>query len=200
MMPYNHLIPAVPFSSCPQSFQASESFPINWLFASSGQSIAASSLVSVLPVNIQGWFPFRLTGLISLLSKGFSRVFSSTTVQKHQFFGTQLSLWSNFHIIHDYWKNHSFDYADICWQNDTSAFKYAVQVWNSFSSKEQASFNFMAVVTICIDFWAKENEIWHCFHFSPIYSQWSDGTGCHDLHCFESNMGIQIVDMIKVLK
>ena len=67
--------PAVPFSSCPQSFQASESFPINWLFASSGQSIAASSLVSVLPVNIQGWFPFRLTGLISLLSKGFSRVF-----------------------------------------------------------------------------------------------------------------------------
>ena len=86
------------FSSCPQSFPASGSFPMSWLFTSGGQSIRASA--SVLPVNIQGWFPLRLTGLISLLSKGLSRVFFSTTVQKHHFFGTQPSLWSN--SLHPY--------------------------------------------------------------------------------------------------
>ena len=72
-------------------------FPMSWLFASGGPSTGASDSVSVLPVNIQGWFPLELTGSI-LLSKGLSRVFSSTTVWKHQFFGPQLSLWSNSHI------------------------------------------------------------------------------------------------------
>ena len=67
-------------------------------FTSDGQSMRASSSASVLPMNIQDWFPLRLTGLISLLSKGLSRVFCNTTVQKHQFFGAQLSLWSNSHI------------------------------------------------------------------------------------------------------
>ena len=84
------------FSSCPPSFPESGSFPMSWLFASGGQSIRASA--SVLSMNIQGWFPLRLIGLIYLLSKGLSRVFSSTTAQKHQFFGTQLSLWCNSHI------------------------------------------------------------------------------------------------------
>ena len=73
------------------------------------KSIGASASASVLPMNIQDWFLLGMTGLISLLSKGLSRVFSNTTVQKHQFFGAQLSLWFNSHIIHDYWKNHSFD-------------------------------------------------------------------------------------------
>ena len=82
-----------PFSSCPQSFPASGSFPMSQLFASGGQSIAAAAS-SVLPMNIQGWFPLGLTGLISFLSKGLSRVFSNTTVQKHQFFSIQASLWS----------------------------------------------------------------------------------------------------------
>ena len=86
----------VPFSSCPQSFTVSRSFPMKWLFASGGQSIGASA--SVLPMNGQGWFPLGLTGWISLLSKESQRVFSSIRVQKHQFFGTQLSLWSNSHI------------------------------------------------------------------------------------------------------
>ena len=80
----------VPFSSCPQSFPASGSFPVSQTFASGGQSIGASA--SVLPMNSQGWFPLGLTGLISLLSKGLSRVFFSTTIRKHQFFGTQPSL------------------------------------------------------------------------------------------------------------
>ena len=87
-----------PFSSCPQSFLASGYFPMSQLFALNGQSIGASASASVLPMTIQGWFPLGLTGLISLQSKGLSRVFSNTTVWKHQFFGTQPSLWSNSHI------------------------------------------------------------------------------------------------------
>ena len=83
------------FSSCPQSFPASESFPMSWLFASGGQSIGASISASVLPINIQGWFLLTLTDLNFLQSKGLSRVFSSTTIQKHQFFGAQPSFWSN---------------------------------------------------------------------------------------------------------
>ena len=86
-----------PFSSCPQSFPASGSFPMSWLYTSGGQSIGASASTSVLPMNMQGWFPLGLTGFISLLSKGLSRVFSSTTVWKHQFFGAQPSLQSNSH-------------------------------------------------------------------------------------------------------
>ena len=78
----------IPFSSCLQSFPASGFFPISWFFASSGQSIGTSSSALVLPMNIQNWFSLGLTGLISFQSKGFSRVFSNTTVQKHQFFGT----------------------------------------------------------------------------------------------------------------
>ena len=84
------------FPSCPQSFPASGSFPMSWLFTSDGQTTGTSA--SVFPMNIQGWFPLGLTGLISLLSKGLSRVFSSTTVQKHKFFGAQPSLWSNSYI------------------------------------------------------------------------------------------------------
>ena len=87
----------VPFSFCPQSLPASESFPMSWLFASDGQSTGASASASVLPMNIQGWFPLGLTGLISLKSKGLSRIFSNTAVQKHQFFRAQPSLWFNSH-------------------------------------------------------------------------------------------------------
>ena len=90
VMPPNHLL-------LPSIFQASGSFQMSRLFTSGGQSIGASASASVLPMNIQGWFPLKLTGLISLLSKGLCRVFSSTTVPKHQFFGTQPSLWSNSH-------------------------------------------------------------------------------------------------------
>ena len=87
-----------PFSSCPQSFPASGSFPVSWPFTSSGQSTGASASSAVLPMNIQDWFPLGLTGLISLQSKGLSRVVSSTTIWKHQFFIAQSSLWSNSHI------------------------------------------------------------------------------------------------------
>ena len=85
----------IPFSYL-QSFPASGSFPISWLFAPGGQSIRASA--SVLPVNIQGWYPLELTGWISLQSEGLSRVFSTITVRRHQFFGAQPFLLSSFHI------------------------------------------------------------------------------------------------------
>ena len=88
----------VPFSSCLQSFLASGSFPMSQFFTSDGQSIRVSASASVLPMNIQDWFPLGLTGWLSLQSKGLLRVFSNTTVWKHQFFSTQLSLWSNSHI------------------------------------------------------------------------------------------------------
>ena len=97
MMLSNHLI-LCHRSSCPQSFPASGSFPMSRLFTASGQSIGASASASVLPMSIQGWFPLGLTGLIFLLSKWLSRVFSSTTVWRHQFFSSQPSLWSNSHI------------------------------------------------------------------------------------------------------
>ena len=82
----------IPFSSCPQSLPASGSFPMSQLFASVGQSIGVSASASVLPMNTQDWSPLEWTGWISLQSKGLSTVFSNTTVQKHWFFGTQLSL------------------------------------------------------------------------------------------------------------
>ena len=88
----------VPFSSCLQSFPESGSFPMSQFFTLGVQSIGASASASVLPVSVQDWFPLGLTGLISLKFKGLSKVFSNTAVQKHQFFGTQLSLWSSSHI------------------------------------------------------------------------------------------------------
>ena len=89
---------AVPFSSFLQSFPASGSFPMSQFFSTGGQSIGVSASASVLPMNIQDWFPLGWTGWVSLLPKGLSRVFSNITVQKHQFLGIQLSLWSNSHI------------------------------------------------------------------------------------------------------
>ena len=88
-----------------QSFPVSGSFPMNWIFISGGQSIGVPVSVSVLPMSIQVDFLLGLSGLISLLSKGLSRTFSNTTVWKHP----------SFTSIRDYWKNHSFDYTDLCW-------------------------------------------------------------------------------------
>ena len=100
---------AIPFSSCPQSLPASDSFPMSQLFAWGGQSIGVSALASFLPKKSQGWSPSQWTGWIPLQSKGLSRVFSNTTVQKHQFFSTQPSSQSTLKSIHDHWKNHSLD-------------------------------------------------------------------------------------------
>ena len=108
----------VPFFSCPQSLPTSGSFPMSQLFVWGGQTTGVWALASFLPKKSQGWSPSEWTGWISLQSKGFSRVFSNTTVQKHQFFSAQPTLTS----IHDYWKNQSFEYLDLCQQSNVSAF------------------------------------------------------------------------------
>ena len=97
VMPSNHLILCHPISSCLQSFPVSECFPKSQFFASGDQSFGASASASVFPRNIKDWFPLGWTGWISLQSKGLSRVFSNTAVQKHEFFSTSRSLQSNSH-------------------------------------------------------------------------------------------------------
>ena len=113
----------IPFSSCLQSFPASGCFPISQLLVSGGQSIGASASASVLPMNVQGWFPLRLTGLISLLSKGLSKEFS-LALQFKSISSLVLSLLygPTLTSVHDYWKNYSCDYMDICWLSNVSAF------------------------------------------------------------------------------
>ena len=108
-------------SSCPQSFPAPGSFLVSQFFASGVQSIGSPS-ASIFPTNILGQFSLGVTGLISLLSKGLSRVFSSTTIWKHQFFRTQPFYDPILTSLYEYWINYSFGYMDICWQNDVPAF------------------------------------------------------------------------------
>ena len=112
----------IPLFSCLPSFPASGSFPMNQFFASGSQSIGASASASVLPMTIQDWFPLGWIGWVSLLSKGLVRVFYSTTVQKHQFFGTQLSLWSNPHIQTWLLEKPQLWLDDLCQQSNVSAF------------------------------------------------------------------------------
>ena len=112
-----------PFSSCPQSFPASGSFPISQFFRSVGQRIGVLASAPVLPVNIQGWFALGWNGLIFLQSTGLPRVFSSTTVGEHINSLALNLLYGPTHTsVHYYWKNHSFAYMDLCWQSDISAF------------------------------------------------------------------------------
>ena len=110
----------VPFPSCPQSFPTTGSFPMSRLFASGDQSIGASA--SVFPVNIQDWFHLGLNNMISLQLKVHSRVFSNTTVQSINSLAPTLLYGPTLTSVLDYWKNHSFDYTDLCWQNNVSAF------------------------------------------------------------------------------
>ena len=112
----------VPFFSCLKSSPPSESFQMSQFFPCGGQSIGVSALASVLPMNIQDWFPLGWAGWISLQSKGLSRVFSNTTVQKHQFFGTQLSSQSNSHIHTWLVEKPQLWQTDLCWQSNVSAF------------------------------------------------------------------------------
>ena len=126
IQPFHPLLPLSPFAFSLSQHQS----PVSWLFTSYGQSFGASASASALPVNIQGWFPLGLTDLISLQSERPSRVFLRTTIQEHQFFGAQPFLWSYSQSIHDYWKNRCFDYRDLCWQSDVSAFLICCLGWS----------------------------------------------------------------------
>ena len=151
------------------------------LFASNAQNIGASALASVLPMNVQGWFPLGLTGLICLKSKGLSRVFSSTMIQKQQFFGAQPSLWSNSYI-HAWLLEKTIALTIQTFVGKVMSllsnmlFRFVI-----VPSQEASVFNFMAAVNINSDFGTQENKDGHCFYFFPFYLSWSDGTRCHDL-------------------
>ena len=126
--------PAASFSFCLQSFPASGLFPMSQLFKSDDQSTGTSASASVLPMNIQGWFPLGLTDLVSFLRDSQE----SSALQFGSINSLALSLLYGPPLtsVHDYWKNHSFDYTDLCWQSDVSAFIYTLYVCHSFPSKE----------------------------------------------------------------
>ena len=167
----------VPFSSCFQSFPASTSFLMNWLFASRGQSIGVSASASVLPMNIQDWFPLELTCWFSLLSKGLSGIFSNTTTQKHQFFGIQSSLWSNSHI-------HTWLLEKTIALTIRTFVGKVMSLLLNVLSRFVIAF-FPRSKNLLISWWQppsavilepqkiKSVPVFHCF---PIYLPWSDGT------------------------
>ena len=174
--------PVASFSSCPQSFLALESFSMSGLFASGGQIIGASASVSVLPMNIQDWFPLGLTGLISLMSKGLSES-SQHHNSKASILLAQPSLWFKSNICT--WlfgKTIALTIWTFVRKELSLLFNTLSRFIVAFLSRSK-SYNFVAAVTIYSDFGAQENKICHCFHFFPIYLPWSDGTRSHDL-CF----------------
>ena len=158
------------------------SFPMSQFFTSSGQSIGASTSASVLPMNIQDWFPLGLIGWISLQTKGLSRVFSNTTVPKCQIFGAQL-----FFIV---------QLSNPCMIIGKTI---GLTIWTFVGKVMSLLFNMLSRLIIAflprskclliswlqsssaVIFGAQENKLCHCFHFFPVYLPWSDGTGCHDL-------------------
>ena len=121
VMSFNHLFCCCLLLLLPSMFPSIRVFPMSRLFPLGGRSIGASASVSVLPMNIQDWFPLGLTGLISLQSKGLTRVFSNTTFESISSSALSFLYDPTLTSIHDYWKNHSFDYTELCWQTDVSA-------------------------------------------------------------------------------
>ena len=158
------------------------------LFARGGQSIGVSASASVLPVIIQCWFPLGSTGLISLLAKGLSGVFSITTVWRHPFFDILLLYGLALTTVHDHWEdyidcldfmNTGLDYMDIFWQSNISGFqlfRFVIQ----FRAKKQLSGCSHHLQWVG----AQEEEICHYFHISPFYLPCSNGARCHDLSLF----------------
>ena len=128
VMPSNHPSSVIPFSSCSQSSPASRSFPMSQFFASGGQRIGVSASASVLPMNIQDWFPLGRTGWISLLSMRLSRVFSQ--FQSINFSALSFLYGPTLTSIHDYWKNHSVNYTKLCWQSHVSCFLICCLGWS----------------------------------------------------------------------
>ena len=153
-----------PFFFCLQYFPASGSFPISQLFSAGGQSIGASASASVLEMNIQGWFPLGLIGLISLLPKGLSMQLwhPSTTIQKNQLF-----LASSITRLSCPEMTTGKNIALTIW-TFVSKVMSLYKTLSGFVTEEQASSNLMAAVTISSDLGVQENKIYHCFHFLPF--------------------------------
>ena len=172
------------FSFCPQSFQASGCFPMSRLFTSDDQNTGASASASVLPPSIQGWSPLRLTGLISLLSKGISRASPATHFEGINSLAFCLLYDPAVTTRRDRWEDHNLDYMDLCWQSTVSAFQHTVYVCPHFPAKKQSSSDFIAAVTVCSDFGAQEEEICHYFHISPFYLPCSNEASSWFMYCW----------------
>ena len=162
----------VPF--CLQSCPASGSFPMSRPFASDGQSIGVSASPSVLPMNIQDGFPLALTGWISLQFKGLSRVFSNTTVQKHQFFSAQLS-----HPYMTIGKTIALTRQTFVSKVMSLLFNMLSRLVIVFLPRSKCLLISWLQLPSAVIFGAPQNKVCHCFRCFPIYLPWSDGTGCH---------------------
>ena len=182
VIPFNYFILCCPLLHLPSIFPRSGSFPISQFFPSGGQNTGVSVAISILPMNTQDWSPLGWTGWISLQSKRPSTVFFNTIVQKHQFFGTQLSLWCNSHI-HTWLLKKTITL--IRWN---FAGKVMSMIFNMLS---RLVITFLPRSKCLLISWLKSppavilkqtnKKVCHCFHCFPIYLPWSDGTGCHDL-------------------
>ena len=180
MVPSNHLIFCRPLLLLPLIFPsvrvfANEStlrnrWPKNW------------SSASVLPMNIQHWFPLGPTGWFSLLSKELSRIFSNTTFQKHQFFGAQLSFCPTLIAIHDYWKNHSLTRWTFVGRVMSLLYKTLSRSDIAFRPRSKSLLILWLQLPSAVILEPLPKKVCHCFHCFPIYLPWSDGTGWHDLH------------------
>ena len=161
----------VPFTSCLQSFTASGSFQKSQFFASGGWSIGASASASVFPMNIQDWFLLGLTCLMSLQSK-----FKASILWHSAFFMVQLS-----HPYMTTGKTIVLTRWTFVGKVISLLFNMLSRLVITFLSRSKRLY-FMAAVTICSDFGAQKNKVWHCFHCFSMYLPWNDGTRCHDLH------------------
>ena len=210
VMPSNHLIFCHPLLFLPSIFSNTRercfpnSFPVNWLFVSGGQSTGASALASVLPMNIQYWFPLGLTGLFSSQSKGLFK----SLLQPHNLKASILRR----SIERKNWKNwkHQFFFMvqlshvymttreTVALTIHTFVSKVMSLLFNTFATfviaflSSNKSCNFTAAVTVRGDFGAQENKVCHCFHFFLFYLPWSAGTRCHDLSFFENWVSSQL--------
>ena len=169
-------------SSTPQSLPASGSFPMSQLFKWGGQSIGVSASASVLPMNTQDWSPLGWTCWISLKSKGLSRVFSNTTVQKNQFFGAQLSSQSNSHIHTWPLEKPYLDYRRTFVGKVMSLlFNMLSRLVITFLPRSKHLLISWLAIIICSDFGAPKNKVWYCSPCFSIYLPWRDGTRYHEL-------------------
>jgi len=130
-------------------------------------------------MNIQDWFPLWLTNLISLLSKGLSRLFSSTTFEGINSLVLSLFYGPVLTSIHDHWKNHSFNWTDLV--SKVMSLLFIMMSWFAIAFLPTSKFLFIAAVAVHSDFGAQENKVCHCFHCFPIYLPWNDGTRWHEL-------------------
>ena len=174
-----------PFLLLPSIVPSIRVFLMSWLFASGGQRIGVSASASVLPMNSQDWFPLGWTGWIFLQSKGLSRVFSNTTVQKHQFFSAQFSLWSNSPLYITTGKTKALTRWTFAGKVMSLLFNMKYRLVIAFFPRSKRLLISWLQSPSAVIFGAQENKVSHCFPCFPIYLPWSDGTRCHDLRFFQ---------------